>query len=234
MDEIIIVIGVILFGLLHGLEPGHGWPLAFLYSIKKENAMAQAFITSLIISVCHLISSIAIVIIYLIVSKLIIIPVDFLRYITAGLLIIIAIFFWREKMSGDVTNQHEHLHENKEPLEHEHVHLHLDGKEHSHPHSHAKSPEKSILGLATFALILGFVHEEEFALIAIFLMGINPWIIIFAYATAVTIGLVGITLICTKTYKRFLPRFQKHQDKIPKISAIILILMAIGFIFNIF
>ena len=229
----IIIIGVILFGFLHGLEPGHGWPFAFLYSIKKENPMRQAFVSSLIIAICHLISSIAVVIIYLIVSELFIIPVDLLRYITAGLLIVIAIVFWRQDISEDITNQHEHLHENKEPLEHEHEHNHLEGNKHIHTHSHAKSPGKSLIGLAAFALILGFVHAEEFALIAIILLGINPWIIIFAYAGAVTIGLVGITLICTKAYKRFLPKFQKYQHLIPKISAIILILMAIGFIFNI-
>ncbi|MFX1237545.1 MAG: nickel/cobalt transporter [Promethearchaeota archaeon] len=231
--DIYVIAGVILFGFLHGLEPGHGWPFAFLYSIKKENPIKRAFITSLIISISHLISSITVVIIYLLLSELIVIPVNLLRYITAGLLIFIAIIFWREEVSNDITNQHEHLHDNKAPLEHEHKHIHLNGKEHTHSHHHSKSPEKSLIGLSIFALILGFIHAEEFALIALFLSGANPWIITISYAMSVTAGLVGITLVCTKAYKYFLPRFEKYKDKIPKISAIILILIALGFIFNI-
>jgi len=228
-----VLIFVILFGLLHGLEPGHGWPFAFLDAVRQENPMKRAFISSSIIAFCHFLSSIAVVIVYLLVSEIITIPVDLLRYITAGTLIIIAILFWLEKPDDIISDQHEHLHENREPLEHEHLHSHLDGNQHIYPHTHAKNPTKTLLGLATFALMLGFVHQEEFALIALFLIGINPWLLIFVYATSVSVGLIGITLICTKAYKRFLPKFQKYQDKLPKISAIILLIMALGFIFNV-
>lgn len=229
----LVLINVILFGLVHGLEPGHGWPFAFLYSIKQSNPRRQAFISSFIISICHFISSITVVVVYLLVAQIILIPGESFRLITAGILIILAIFFWREKTDNFIADQHEHLHENKDALEHEHEHIHLDGKQHVHSHTHAKTKTKSLLGLASFALLLGFVHEEELALIALFLTGRDPWLLVIAYGTSVCVGLIGITLICTKAYKSFLPKIQKHQDKIPKISAIILIVMALGFIFNI-
>jgi len=36
-----IYFGVILIGLLHGLEPGHGWPVAALYSLRKEKKFSH-------------------------------------------------------------------------------------------------------------------------------------------------------------------------------------------------
>ena len=231
--SLIIYLQVILFGLLHGLEPGHGWPFAFLYSIKQEKPMKSALVSSIIIAVCHFISSIAVVILYLLVSKNFSIPSDILRYITTGLLIILAIVFWVQKTDDKIEDQHEHLHENTKFIEHEHDHTHLNGDKHLHNHSHAKSVKNSLAGLASFALLIGFVHSEEFMLINLFLEGFNPWFLTISYATAVTLSLIGITLICTKFYQKFLPRFTKIQSKIPKISAIILLIMALGFAFDV-
>ena len=231
--EISIFMGVIFFGLLHGLEPDHGWPFAFLYSIKQEKPMKSALLSSIIIAVSHFVSSIAVVIIYFLISDSFTIPSDILRYITTGLLLSLAIIFWFEKTDDKIEDQHEHLHDNKDAVKHEHSHIHLDGNEHSHVHSHTKSVRNSLTGLASFALLIGFVHSEEFMLIDLFLEGYNPWLLTISYATAVTISLMGITLVCTKFYQQFLPKFSKIQDKIPKISAIILLIMALGFAFNI-
>lgn len=32
-----IFFNILFFGILHSLDPGHGLPLAFLYSIKKDD-----------------------------------------------------------------------------------------------------------------------------------------------------------------------------------------------------
>ena len=231
--EISVFVGVILFGLLHGLEPGHGWPFAFLYSIKQEKPMKSALLSSVIIAISHFISSIAVVVVYFLISANFTVPSDVLRYITTGILIVLAIIFWFEKTDDIIGDQHEHLHENKKSIKHEHEHKHLDGNEHIHEHSHAKSVRNSLAGLASFALLIGFVHAEEFMLIDLFLEGYNPWLLTISYATAVTISLMGITLICTKFYQQFLPKFISNQDKIPKISAIILLIMALGFAFDV-
>ncbi len=230
--DISIYVGVILFGLLHGLEPGHRWPFAFLYSIKQEKPIKSALLSSVIIAISHFISSIAVVVVYFLILDSFTVPSDVLRYITTGLLIVLAIIFWFEKTDDIIEDQHEHLHENKKSIKHEHEHKHLDGNEHVHEHSHAKSVRNSLVGLASFALLIGFVHSEEFMLIGLFLEGYNPWLLTISYATAVTISLMAITLICTKFYQQFLPKFINIQDKIPKISAIILLIMALGFAFD--
>ena len=47
------LIGVIAIGLLHGLEPCHGWPIALLYSVRTRRPTFYAFVSSGIISFFH-------------------------------------------------------------------------------------------------------------------------------------------------------------------------------------
>jgi ABC-type nickel/cobalt efflux system permease component RcnA len=63
------LIGVIAIGLLHGLEPGHGWPIALLYSVRTRRPTFYAFVSSGIISFVHFISSIAVVLVYFVASS---------------------------------------------------------------------------------------------------------------------------------------------------------------------
>jgi len=228
-----IFLSILLFGLFHGLEPGHGWPLAFLYSIKKERKIKSAFITSIILALCHFTSSIAVVIAFLVFSAFITIPMEILRLVGFILLVLMAIFFWRESIEDDLASQHEHLHGNKNELEHEHPHQHLDGIQHTHTHTHKKSTILTLSGLTTYALILGFAHEEEFALIGLIMSGVDPWLLIITYASAVSGALIGITVACTKAYSYFLPRLQRFQKYLPKISAVIMLVMAVLFLFNV-
>lgn len=233
METFSIYIGVIAVGFLHGLEPGHGWPIAFLYSIRRETPMLYGLLTSGILASFHFLSSIAVVVVYVIVSAFIPINLAFLNYIAAAVLFLMAIMFWREKVEDEMGKQHEHLHGNEEALEHEHEHKHLNGETHIHFHQHAKSIKISISALIIYSFLLGFAHEEEFALLALIAAGLDPWLLMISYALAVSGGLIGITLLCLQLYKIFLPKLQKYQKYIPKISAIILVVMAVLFLFNI-
>jgi len=49
-------LGVIVIGLLHGLEPGHGWPVAFLYSTRTERTVFHGLISSGVIAFFHFVS----------------------------------------------------------------------------------------------------------------------------------------------------------------------------------
>ncbi len=232
MDLISVYLGVVAVGALHGLEPGHGWPLAFLYSNRQPRPLISAVITSSILSFFHFLSSIAVVIAYLIVASFIPLSFSFMNFLAAAVLVVLAIAFWREKVEDEVEAQHGHLHGNKDPLEHNHEHEHLGGERHTHVHKHAKSIVLSLRALAIYAFILGFAHEEEFALLALIAAGADPWVLMLSYAAAVSTGLIGITLLCTRLYTIFLPRLQKYQKFVPKISAIILLAMAIFFLFQ--
>jgi len=56
-----LFVGAIALGAVHGIEPGHGWPIAASYALDQTNKWIYGFAASLIIGVGHLISSIAMV-----------------------------------------------------------------------------------------------------------------------------------------------------------------------------
>jgi ABC-type nickel/cobalt efflux system permease component RcnA len=56
-----LFLGAIALGAVHGLEPGHGWPVAASYALDQSNAWLSGFAASLLLGVGHLLSSIAMV-----------------------------------------------------------------------------------------------------------------------------------------------------------------------------
>lgn len=225
--------GVLLIGSLHGLEPGHGWPVAFLYSIKRERPLISGFVTSGVLAFFHFASSIVAAAVYVILSTLFYFPTTVLKYVAAGILVVLAVIFWREKVEDEFEAQHGHLHVNPEEIEHEHLHEHPGGERHIHIHRHSKSVKLSLAGIALYAFVLGFAHEEEFALLALAVGGIDPWLLMIIYGLAVSFSLIGITLVCIKAFQYFLPRIQKYAKYVPKISAITLLIIAVAFVLNI-
>lgn len=225
-------LAVIVIGLLHGLEPAHGWPIAFLYSSRKRNSLFYGFVSSTIISLFHFISSIAVVLAYVLVSSFVTFPSQIMKYLAGAVLILLALRFFFEKVEDETESQHGHLHENLGEIEHEHEHEHPNIGKHTHWHRHAKRIKMTLLSIATFAFILGFAHEEEFALLAFAVGGINPFILMVCYALSVTIALVGITLISIKAYKIVETKIKHYERYIPKISGIALLIMALAFIFG--
>jgi nickel/cobalt transporter (NicO) family protein len=234
MDSLLI--GIIIIGLLHGLEPGHGWPIAILYSFRQKKPYFHGFMSSLILGICHFISSIFAALIFVIAAKFFDMSAIWFKIIAIILLLILAYRFWVEKADDTLVTetQHEHIHGNEEPLVHSHEHIHLDGITHEHSHKHPKSVPITLKGLAIYGLILGFAHEEEFALLALAIGGVNPYLLMVIYGGCVIFSLVGITLIGLKIYEILTPWMKKWMKYIPKISAITLIVLAVALIIEFF
>ena len=89
----------------------------------------------------------------------------------------------------------------------------------------------SLWGLATFAFILGFAHEEEFALLALIASGVNAWVLMVIYGLSVTVSLIGITLLGIRIYKLLQPRLIRYEKYIPRITGGILVVMAAFILF---
>lgn len=87
------LLGVIVFRLLHGISPSHGWTVAVLYSIRnKRSPLLGSIVSSGIISGTHFLSSIIVIIPYILVSTFIIqIPQLYLNYAVAIALGILAV-----------------------------------------------------------------------------------------------------------------------------------------------
>jgi hypothetical protein len=95
-------------------------------------------------------------------------------------------------------------------------------------HFHPKRLNLSLWKIASCAFLLGFAHEEEFALLALAVGGVNPILLMTSYGLSVTAGLIGVTLLGVKMYERVKVRIRKYEKYIPKISGLVLILLAIG------
>lgn len=224
-------IGVILLGLLHGFEPGHGWPVAVLYSMKRKNPILNATISSSVIGLGHLVSSIAVVVAYVLFQKWLNFDAPWLKYVAAGLLLILAVRLYLEKVD-DLKNQHGHTHPDILETEHGHEHQHSGQAPHTHKHKHGPAIALSLLGLASFAFILGFAHEEEIALLALVAGGLNAWVLMISYAVSVLIGLIIVTILGVKIYQQFQPKLARYEKYVPKISAALLVIMAVAIIFT--
>ena len=148
----------------------------------------------------------------------------------AALLLILAYKMFREKVDG-LEKQHGHIHEDEPDIEHEHEHEHLGEGQHSHWHKHMTGIALSLWGLASFAFILGFVHEEEFALLALVAGGVNAFVLMALYGLSVALALIGVTLVGVKIYQHLQPKLMHYERYIPKIGAAILLAMAIVIIF---
>ncbi len=89
----------------------------------------------------------------------------------------------------------------------------------------------SLWGLATFAFILGFAHEEEFALLALVASGTNAWTLMIIYGLSITVSLIGITLLSIRIYKLLQHRLIRYEKYVPRITGAILIVLAAFIIF---
>jgi ABC-type nickel/cobalt efflux system permease component RcnA len=224
------LIGVVAIGLLHGLEPGHGWPIALLYSARTVRPTFYALISSGILSFFHFVSSIAVVVIYLLASSLINFTSSILRYIAFAALVLLAFKLLTGKVKDEFETQHGHFHDNAEDVEHEHEHEHPKVGRHTHVHFHPKRIFLSLWKIASCAFFLGFAHEEEFALLALAMGGVNPLFLMVAYGSAVTASLVGITILGIKMYEKVKVKINRYEKYIPKISGLVLLILAIGLI----
>ncbi|MCW4003518.1 MAG: nickel/cobalt transporter [Candidatus Bathyarchaeota archaeon] len=227
------IIGVVVIGLLHGLEPGHGWPLALLYSAKTTRPTFYAFVSSGIISAAHFFSSIMVVLIYVLVSAFYDFSSPILTYIAVVVLVILAIKLFTEKVHSDLDEQHGHFHDNATDLTHTHEHEHKEEGFHTHEHLHPKRLNMSLWKLASCAFVLGFAHEEEFALLALAVGGISPLLLMVSYGLAVAVGLIGVTLLGVKMYEHVKNRIARYEKYIPKISGAILLAMAVALLFGV-
>jgi nickel/cobalt exporter len=75
--------------------------------------------------------------------------------------------------------------------------------------------------------VLGFAHEEEFALLALAVGGVSPLLLMVSYGLAVAVGLIGVTILGVKMYERVKTRISRYEKYIPKVSGVILVVMAV-------
>ena len=230
MQEIIAILsGITIFGLLHGINPSHGWTIAVLYSLQSKRPLLSSILSSSILAMAHFLSSIVVVLAFLLFSTYIYTPQNYLNYAAAIALAILAYMFWKEKPEDLVKNQHDHLHQFSDGVKHDHIHWHTDEGYHRHLHTHQIRILPSLSAVTGSALVLGFAHEEEFVILSLTAAGVNPLLLVMVYALSVSVALIGVTILSVKVITTIQDRMIHYIKYLPKVSAIILSIMAIAF-----
>lgn len=255
-----LFVGAVVLGAIHGVEPGHGWPVAATYALDQGNKWLYGFAASLIIGVGHLISSIAMVLVFFYAKSYFNLtqvnepihlawnvyiggPVS----VGAGLLLIAL---------GIREYRHGHCHGGNEAA-HAPKHDHAYAGPHAHDHrdhprgflprlkgylpferagqsrSRDQSDEaanRGLLGIAWFAFLIGFAHEEEFEIIGLCAGSVFCLELMLAYAVTVIVAIVGLTMLLIAGYEHSEEKVEQYTPFLPVFSAAVLILLGIGFI----
>ncbi|GAB3419982.1 high frequency lysogenization protein HflD [Haloparvum alkalitolerans] len=249
-----LLVGAVALGAVHGIEPGHGWPVAATYALDRSNKWIYGLAASLIIGVGHLISSIAMVAVFFYATAYFDLtqvnePIALAPGVEVGgpvslvagvLLIGLGVREYRHGHSHEHEGDgHDHRHEGDDDHQHgEHgdqTHDHAD-----HPHDHAGhshdrgsfdgAADRGLLGIAWFAFVLGFAHEEEFEIIALCAGSNHCLELMSAYALTVIVGIVTLTLLLIAGYERFEEDVERYAPYLPVFSAVVLVAMGVGFI----
>jgi hypothetical protein len=277
-----LLLGAVALGAVHGVEPGHGWPVAASYALDQSNKWLYGFAASLILGVGHLVSSLAMVGAFFYAKGFFDLmqvnePITVVGDIQVGgpvslvagvLLVLLGIREYRHGHShghGDGHGQEHddgHGHEYGDGHEHGHAHEHShshdrdDGHAHDHDHedrgvgarlkqfipfvgghthgSADDAADRGLFGIAWFAFLLGFAHEEEFEIIAL-CAGSNYCLeLMSAYALTVILGIVGLTMLLIAGYHRYEERVERYTPYLPAVSAAVLVTMGLGFIVGLF
>ena len=256
--------GAIALGAVHGVEPGHGWPVAASYALDQTNKWVYGLAASLIIGIGHLVSSVAMVAVFFYAKGYFGLtqvnePITTLGGVRIGgpvslvagvLLIALGVREYVHGHSHGVTGDDTHDHEHGHDHDHEHDEsghrdaglrsrlrgfFPLAGGGHSHSHdSFEESADRGLLGIAWFAFVLGFAHEEEFEIIALCAGSNHCLELMSAYALTVIVGIVGLTLLLIAGYHRSKERVERYTPYLPAFSAAVLVAVGVGFIVGLF
>jgi ABC-type nickel/cobalt efflux system permease component RcnA len=275
-DTFGLLLGAVALGAVHGVEPGHGWPVAASYALDQTNKWLYGLAAGLIIGVGHLVSSLAMVGVFFYAKSYFSLtrinePLTVLGDIRIGgpvslvagvLLIGLGIREYRHGHShGGPGDDHLHRHDGHDHESTGHSkHGHSYGDPHDHPDTrddgelvsrlrrtvpffegHVGTDEGSdnvddrgLFGIAWFAFLLGFAHEEEFEIIAL-CAGSNYCLeLMSAYAITVVVGIVGLTMLLVAGYQHHEETVKQYTPYLPAFSAAVLLLMGVGFVLGVF
>jgi len=279
--------GAVALGAVHGIEPGHGWPVAASYALDQTNAWLSGLAASLLLGTGHLVSSIAMVLVFFyakayfeltqVDQPIAVFGVGIggpVSVVAGVVLIALGVREYRcghshghgvgsgDGGEGDRDHSHRdpHDHSHRDPHDHDHSGQQSDGHSHdadhshdgvlarvrgflpfvgghSHEHGHGsfdEATERGLLGIAWFAFLLGFAHEEEFEIIALCAGSTRCLELMTAYALTVILGIVVLTMALIAGYSRFEERVERYASYLPVVSAAVLTLMGLGFVLGLF
>ncbi len=255
--DIWLVGAVVGLGIVHGVLPDHGWPIAALYALDKPRKWISGTIAALVLGVGHLISSVALVLAYFWFSAFASFAEGpWMKPLAGGLLVLLGVY---EYVSGGHTHEHEHHEEDHESHEHngghehsgDHGHDHGGGhdREHGggllsdlrgrlpgggHAHLDERHAEGGLRTLGVTALVLGFAHEEPIQILAICAGTDFCLELMLIYSVAVIGAILAPTLLLIAGYQSHRERIEQYTPYLPTLTAAVLITVGLAFILGVF
>ncbi len=156
---------VALMGLFHGSDPTHGWPLSVLHALRSGGGAPKALLLTLVLALGHFLSTIAVIAAAWLLGEALAAYLLYIQLAAGLLLLLLGLNGLREAFLG------------------------------SGEHGHEEPSSYSVLGLFKYSLLLGFAHEEEVALAAIVLLGVNPIVLSLLYLACVYAAMSLWTLV---------------------------------------
>jgi nickel/cobalt exporter len=212
-----LVTGVIGLGILHGILPDHGWPIAAAYALEQQNRWLYGIAVALILGIGHLFSSIALVgVFFWLDSFANLADSGWLTTIAGVVLIALGIY---EYFGGG------HLHDHAD-------HEHHDHEDHSHHHDHgfAETEGRTLWNIGFVALVLGFAHEEPIQIIAICAGTAYCLELMIVYSIAVIGAILAPTLLLIAGYERHRETVERYTPYLSTVTATVLITMGLAFV----
>ncbi|HET6638714.1 MAG TPA: hypothetical protein VFH82_08040 [Gemmatimonadota bacterium] len=192
-------------GALHGTEPGHGWPVAAAYALGRRRPWFEGTLAGLLIGGAHLVSSFAVVALFALLDRWVdLTDTAWVGPIAGAVLIVMGVVQWRR--GG---------------------HSHADSDGNGQRDARGRD---GLWGIAAFAFVLGFAHEEEFAIVALCAGRASCWGVMGAYALTVGAAILALTLLSIAALGRLGERVERWHHALPRISAAILIAMGIAYL----
>ena len=129
-----LVAAVIGLGVVHGVLPDHGWPIAATYALGFRRKWFRGTVAALILGVGHLISSVALVLAYFWIATF----AEFaegpwMKPLAGSLLIALGVYEYVSGGHGHGHGDHGHEHGHEHTHAHASDHAHEDDTHH-HPH----------------------------------------------------------------------------------------------------
>ena len=254
-----LLVGVIALGIVHGVLPDHGWPIAAAYALDRPRKWISGTVAALVLGIGHLISSVALVIAYYGFSTF----AEFaegpwMKPLAGSLLIALGIY---EYFYGG----HGHVHDHEDDGEHhghghDHDHSHSHGHDHDHSHDHdhedddegilarirerlfggghqhltEEHAERGLRTLGVTALVLGFAHEEPIQILAICAGTEFCLELMLIYSLAVILAILAPTLLLIAGYQTHRERIEQYTPYLPTLTAVVLVTVGLGFVVGVF
>ncbi|MFC7077933.1 sulfite exporter TauE/SafE family protein [Haloarcula halophila] len=234
-----LLAGAVALGAVHGIEPGHGWPVAAAYAMEQSNEWVSGIAASTILGLGHLVSSLAMVGVFFYAKSYFSLTQVDEPLTVAGLQIggpvsvvagVLLIVLGIREYAGD----HSHGISDGDTHDYADSHGHTRSDGHHDHGSLSTAADRGLLSIAWAAFLLGFAHEEEFEIIAL-CAGSNYCLeLMSAYAVTVIAGIVGLTALLLAGYDRYEDEVERITPYLPLFSAAVLVLMGIGFVTGLF